>query len=92
MEKLEELTTLIADELLVFPETARAEMALQIASSMVEMCGYEMARSGTVKSSTRLFLMANEIERLRRAEQYASRPAGEVVPFPSLMEHGRATA
>jgi hypothetical protein len=35
-----------------------------------------------VKSSTRLFLLANEIERMRRAEQAASAAgAGNVLPF-----------
>lgn len=81
MEKLDQLSTMIADEIMSAPETARADMALQIASSFVELCGYEMARSGTVKSSTRLFLLANEIERLRRAEQQASDASATVVPF-----------
>lgn len=81
MDKLEELTTMIADEIVSAPEDLRADMALQVASSLVELCGYEMARSGVVKASTRLFLLANEIERLRRAEREATDTTARVVPF-----------
>lgn len=81
MKKLNELTTQIADVIMMAPEDLRADMALQVASSFVELSGYEMARSGTVKSSTRLFLLANEIERLRRAEREAVGTLASVVPF-----------
>ena len=81
MKKLNELTTQIADVIMMAPEDLRADMALQVASSFVELSGYEMARSGTVKSSTRLFLLANEIERLRRAERAAAGTLASVVPF-----------
>lgn len=82
MDKLDELSARIADEIMNAPESERADLALQIASSFVEFSGYETARTGVVKSSTRLFLLANEIERMRRAEQAASAAgAGNVLPF-----------
>ncbi|WP_136634571.1 hypothetical protein [Pseudooceanicola onchidii] len=92
MEKLDQLSTMIADEIMSAPEQSRADMALQIASSFVELSGYEMARSGTVKSSTRLFLLANEIERLRRAERDAAISDNTVVPFVPRASTQWATA
>ena len=82
MQKFEDLTNLIADEIMNLPESERVDTALQVASSMIEICGYEMARSGTIKSSSRLFLMANELERLRRAERQASEHVATIVAFP----------
>jgi len=92
MEMLEKLTDLIADEIADTDETLRADRALQVASSLVELCGYEMARTGTVKSSTRLFLLANEIERLRRAEQIAKGVEANVVQFTPRCDLQWATA
>lgn len=92
MDRLDELATRIADEIMTAPEDARADMALQIASSIVELSGYEMARSGTVRSSTRLFLMANEIERLRRSERQAVEDEATVVPFVPRQSAQWATA
>ena len=93
MDKLDELSDMITDTIMSAPEDTRADMALQLASSFVEFCGYEMARSGTVKSSTRLFLLANEIERLRRAEKTASgREEENVVPFVPRAQAQWATA
>ncbi|WP_407492090.1 hypothetical protein [Pseudooceanicola sp. MF1-13] len=92
MDALEQLTNLIADEIAASDEDLRTDRALQVASSLVELCGYEMARTGTVKSSTRLFLLANEIERLRRAEQQAKGTDTNVVQFAQRPDLQWATA
>jgi hypothetical protein len=83
MEKIDELSMKITDEIMSAPEQFRADLALQVASSFVEYCGYEMARSGVVKSSTRLFLIAEELERLRKAELTAQTETApdNIVPF-----------
>ena len=81
MDTLDKLSTMIVDEIMSAPESVRSDLALQVASSFVEFSGYEMARSGTVKSSTRLFLLANEIERLRRADRELSIDTATVLPF-----------
>ena len=83
MDTLDKLSTMIVDEIMSAPESVRSDLALQVASSFVEFSGYEMARSGTVKSSTRLFLIAEELERLRKAELTAQTETApdNIVPF-----------
>lgn len=94
MEKIDELSMKITDEIMSAPENFRADLALQVASSFVEYCGYEMARSGVVKSSTRLFLIAEELERLRNAEKSAQTEVivNNVVPFVPRVAEGKAVA
>jgi hypothetical protein len=92
MDTLEKLAAMIVDEIMSAPESVRSDMALQVASRFVEFSGYELARSGTVKSSTRLFLLANEIERLRREDRDLSVDTATVLPFVPRQETRAVTA
>jgi hypothetical protein len=81
MQGLDQLTAMIADEIAAAPQTVRTDLALQVASSMVELCAYELARTGPAETSTRLFLLANEIERLRRAAEGVDGQEAMTAPF-----------
>lgn len=79
MFRLEALSSMIADEILSAPEAMRADIALQIAAGLVEMTGYDRARTGTVETSETLLRLAIDIDQKRHALSMSGRPDSPVM-------------